>query len=114
MEKEKVSSLQEIISSHKKVIESFKYNKQEEITDKSKKILKCRYWNRGYCREGNNCNFTHKKKIVKYILKQGNVKTEPVKEDTEEFANTTIHKKDASEKTTVNTSMSTKEEKKFQ
>ena len=55
-----------------------------------------------------------KKKIVKYILKQGNVKTEPVKEDTGEFANTTIHKKDASEKTTVNTSMSTKEEKKFQ
>ena len=32
-------------------------------------MLKCRYWNRGYCREGNNCNFTYKKEDCQIYLK---------------------------------------------
>ena len=114
IEKEKVNSLQEIISSNKKVIEFLKDNKQEETADKSlKKSWSADTGIEVIAEKEITATSLIKKKIVKYILKQGNVKTEHVKEDTGELVNTTIHKKDASEKTSVNTSVSIKEAKKI-
>ena len=55
----------------------------KDIIDIEKaKQSKCRYWNRGYCKELAKCLYGHKKKIIRPISTKKNVKIKHVKEDT--------------------------------
>ena len=69
--KKKVKSLNEIISNNNKVIESLNKNYYKEKAEESQKESKCRYWNIGYCREGDNFHFTHPIEDCKIHLKTG-------------------------------------------
>ena len=59
-EKEKVRNLKEPIRNKNKVIESLECQIKKEDVNKRQKITKCRYWNRGYCKEGKMCQYLHK------------------------------------------------------
>ena len=52
------------------------------------KHSKCRYWNRGFCRKGDRCQYVTVKKIVRYIQKKEDVKADFVKDGTEGIVGT--------------------------
>ena len=68
LEKLKVKSLNEVINNQNKVIETLR-NKHECETTKRRSQIKCRYWNRGYCKEGDSCNFKHLEEDCESFLK---------------------------------------------
>ena len=70
-EKEKVKILNEAISNKDKIIGYLKENKCEEKAEESRKETKCRYWNRGYCREVESCHFSHQKEDCQRHLLTG-------------------------------------------
>ena len=70
-EKEKVKILNEPISYEDKIIESLKKNNGKEKAEESQKETKCRYWNRGYCRVGENCHFSHQKEDCQRHIQTG-------------------------------------------
>ena len=47
--------------------------KQQEITklEAKKKLLRCRYWNRGFCREGQSCEYFHSSEVCDEHLERG-------------------------------------------
>ena len=74
-EKSKVQNLNETIINKNSVIESLEEKNQKENTYVSKKKQsKCRYWNKGFCREGDKCNFSHKREDCNTYLNTGKCK----------------------------------------
>ena len=65
-EKNKVQDLNKIIVQKNKVIKTLEdKNNGEKVTNEGPKHSKCRYWNRGYCREGEKCKYIHPKEDCK-------------------------------------------------
>ena len=52
-----MKNLLETIKDKNKEIESLKCLMKKEEINKRPTNIKCRYWNRGYCKEGNKCQF---------------------------------------------------------
>ena len=55
-EKSEVENLKEIINTKTKVIESLKENLNKDKNMKVQKSSRCKYWNRGFCKEGDKCH----------------------------------------------------------
>ena len=67
-EKEKVKNLEETIEGKNKLIESLHCQMKKEDINKRPKGIKCRYWNRGFCKEGRKCQFTHPERDCQKFL----------------------------------------------
>ena len=72
--KEQVQHLNEIINSKDKVIESLKYSSEKDKTEEITKKVLCRYWNGGFCSEGDHCHYIHHEKDCRTYIKTGNCK----------------------------------------
>ena len=70
-EKAKVKNLNEVVNKQKQIIETLQ-RKSEGNTSKVKSRIKCRYWNRGFCKEGDNCTFYHHEEDCESFLENGN------------------------------------------
>ena len=71
----KVESLNEIINDKNKSIEILQNKtKSKEIKVKSNE-RRCRYWNRGFCKKGDECRFYHPEADCGIFLHLENVKT---------------------------------------
>ena len=68
LEKVKVKSLHEVINNQDKVIETLR-SKYEGETPKRRSQVRCRYWNKGFCKEGDKCNFNHLEEDCERFLK---------------------------------------------
>ena len=70
LERAKVSSLEEVINKQTKLIGSLKNTKQKH-EDKSKNSKRCRYWNRGFCRIGDECKYYHSEEDCQSYMEGG-------------------------------------------
>ena len=75
-ERKKVKLLEDIIKNQKKNIDILKEKKEEEDIEqpkdkKGKRSKRCRYWNRGFCREKSSCLFSHVKEDCESFQKEG-------------------------------------------
>ena len=67
--KTKVNDLNEIIVNKEKIIKSLEDSKNKESNDDGRpKHSKCRYWNRGFCREGYECQYVRYKEDCETYL----------------------------------------------
>ena len=69
-EKYEVENLKDIINTKNKVIESLKDNLNKDKNMEVQTSSRCRYWNRGFCREGDKCHYIHKEEDCKEYLKR--------------------------------------------
>ena len=71
-EKNKVNDLNEIILNKDQLIKSLEDDTNTDRRDKEgHKQYKCRYWNRGFCREGSKCLYVHPSKDCKTYVTEG-------------------------------------------
>ena len=78
-ERKKVKLLEDIIKNQKNNIDILKEKKEEEDNEQpkdkegchAKGNKRCRYWNRGFCREKSSCLFTHVKEDCESFQKEG-------------------------------------------
>ena len=73
-EKLKVVMLEEAIIKKNKLIETLESKIKKEETGTMQETKKCRYWNRGFCREGKSCKFSHPNEDCKNFLETGKCK----------------------------------------
>ena len=69
MERAKVKSLTEVVNQQSKVIHTLQKKDKSETSNTRSKKVKCRYWNRGFCKNGNDCKFHHYEKDCETYLK---------------------------------------------
>ena len=109
METVKVDSLNEVINDKNKIIETLQNKtKSKEIKVKSNE-RRCRYWNRGFCKKGDECRFYHPEADCGIIFTSGKCED---KKDIENTADISQPKKDVSEKIHANIDMNQVEARK--
>ena len=68
-ERAKVKSLSEVINKEKQVIETWQKKAKAETSNIGSEKVWCHYWNRGYFKNGDECQYHHSDKDCETYLK---------------------------------------------